>query len=265
MSIALNQPNPHYLKNFQTTVLSNAKILIPQLVIPGAFTGLLFGGLHAGISWSGIYTFEGTPSTTALFYGLMPAAAQVTQATTRKIAQKIFKNYMSDPKKDMSDPEKVVEQLKAQQSIALAIAGSCILPLNTVVYNVFATALELKQWDASDIFYKQFSLGLYYSALISGAGMMANTALKTVLTAKGLFEEKTQPPMPNSTEPAIPELTKTDETLILHNATPMTQAVSKAPTKLIAKEGTITETPSEQAIEEHNINFHNAVAGTNAG
>lgn len=221
MSITLNQPNPHFLKSFPTTVISNAKTVVPQMMVPGLFTGLLFGGLHAGLSWTGMSKFEGTPSTTALFFGLMPAVAQVTQATTSKITQKIFKSYMSDP-------QKAVEQIKAQQSIALAIAGSCIPILNTAVYNVFATAMELNQWDVSEVLYKQFCVTLYYSALISGAGMMASTALKTLLTAQGSFEKETQSPTPNNTGPTIAELKNADAKPINQSSIPMTQDISEA-------------------------------------
>jgi hypothetical protein len=170
-----SNPNSNYLNNSSISISSNIKTVLPQMAVAGAMAATI----HAGLSWSGFGSeFKGTPLASALFFGLAPAVHQATLA--------FFKSgIQTNPSENQES-----KQVKAQLSIASVSAAFCTPICNTLIYNLFAKALDLAQWDVSTVFHHQINYTLYYPALIAGMTMMTNTVIKTLLIAEGVSEEE---------------------------------------------------------------------------
>lgn len=177
-NITIDPKNSSPSNYFSPKPTINNKNLFSQVVISGIFAG----SIHQGLYWAGLGTeFKGTPLASALFFGLTPAVHSAMQA--------IFKNYLVDQSCKDS------KQFKAQSLVATVSAAFCTPICNTIIYNLFAEALNLRQWEVSTVFTHQINFTLYYPAVISGMNMMATTAIKTILTAQGLSEKEIEEQM----------------------------------------------------------------------
>ncbi|MBA3816614.1 MAG: hypothetical protein H0X29_08880 [Parachlamydiaceae bacterium] len=199
MTTILSQANRHFLKDLSTETLSNIKTLVPVMV----FTGTVIGTIHAGLTWTNICKFEGTPFTSALYFGLMPAVQKATGA--------IFKSFIPN------DPSRKIEQIKAQQMITTTCAAFCTPVITTIVYNFFAHTLNglnnqecyppyflpkdcnfHQTWNISTVLSQQLYGTVHLPALLCGMGIMANKAVKTVLKAQGFSEAEIEFQMSNA-------------------------------------------------------------------
>lgn len=212
-NLSINQNSQRSWSDFPAAVFSEAK----SLIIPTLVTAGIFGGMHQLFEWGGIISLltpspagsslpktrltrfipkmlslrapkllcscgpgmlipkdgSWTPKMSALYFGLMPAVNKAVLA--------IFKSHIKNP-------EQETKQIKAQMLIATTLAGFCTPICATVVYNIFASALDWKQWSAGTVAYNQISTMI----IIAGIGTITNQACKTILAAKGLSDDEIQ-------------------------------------------------------------------------
>lgn len=169
MSLQINKAQPTFLSSLSSKVISNAKSLAPQVGVSAT--------LGYGLKWCGLALPGTTPLNSAGYFGLLPIVRQATHHIFKKINNS--ENFPSETK-----------QAKAIAKITQISVDMCVPALTACMYNIFATSLfHSAELDTSDIISKQYNL-LYYSALISGMGIMLNTATQTISDAFNLEEEQ---------------------------------------------------------------------------
>lgn len=197
----------------QSKLASNLKTLIPQM----GFSALI----GMGLNWCGLRVTGQTALNSGAFFGLMPAV--------HRVAQTVFKWNIDTSLKE-------TKQIKAIHLIADTSASFFLPFLTANVYNLFCSSFDTKSLDPAEILNRQYD-ALQFSALLSGATMMINTATQTLQTAL-IDTDEESPESPSATSIQKDPSQSAQSSLILKGTEQEMQQVKdilKSPMSDIAK------------------------------